>query len=282
MLDEDRAQEIANYIDNDKGSIPTAIILSAQENANMKYISRSKTVSFSAEKKSFLIIDGQHRVWGFIKANDSIRVPVVVYEGLTRVEEAQLFVDINSTQREVPEELLLDVKRLLQKETEDEKRCSEIFEKFFSLSESALKGHLVRAERVSGKISRKMFNNAITDILEKALNELDPDTSFHVINNYLKALQQVFSEIDKGLQNIITKPVVFQGALAVAVYAVEKAFSKHSKLTYEAFYDILNVLKRNLPKAYVIKTGNSYKKFSERIVDALSKVTIKPGIITED
>jgi len=281
-LDEKRAQEIATYIDNDMGSIPTAIILSAQDNADLTYSSKSKTISFSNEKKSFLIIDGQHRVWGFIKAKNSIRVPVVIYEDLSRVEEAQLFVDINSTQREVPEELLLDVKRLLQKETEDEKRCSEIFEKFYVKPDSALKGHLVRAERLPGKISRKVFNNSISNLLDKMLTELPTDDSFNIINNYLQSSQKVFSEIDKNLENCITKPVVFQAIMGISAYVVEKTYYKYSKLTIESFYDVLKVLKTNLPKAYLLKSGNSYKKLSERLLDALTKVTIKPGTITEE
>lgn len=105
------SEEIAQYIDSGTGSIPTAIILAAQEEANLEYSSKNKTISFNKEKNSFLIIDGQHRVWGFIKASTSIRVPVVIYEELTRVEEAQLFVDINSNQKEVPRGLILDVKK---------------------------------------------------------------------------------------------------------------------------------------------------------------------------
>ncbi len=280
-LDEQRAEEIAKYIDQEKGSIPTAIILSAQENAELKYNSRSKTISFIPEKKSFLIIDGQHRIWGFIKAKESIRVPVVIYEGLSRTAEASLFVDINSTQKEVPEELILDVKRLLQKETEDEKKYSAIFELFYTQPDSILKGHLVRAERVSGKISRKMFNNSISTLLDKMLAELDANDCYNVINNFLKAFQQVLSSIDRKLDNFICRPVFFQGAMGVSSYVVEKTYTKYEKLTYEAFYDVLKVLKYNMSKGYLLKPGNSYKKFSERALDALTKITIRPGTITE-
>ncbi|MHB1127096.1 MAG: DGQHR domain-containing protein [Bacillota bacterium] len=281
-LDEQRADEIAKYIDEDKGSIPTAIILSAQENAELKYVSRNKTISFNLEKKSFLIIDGQHRIWGFIKAKNSIRVPVVIYEGLNRVEEAQLFVDINSTQKEVPKELLLDVKRLLQKETDYERRCSEIFEKFFTQKESILKGHLVRAERVSGKISRKVFNNSIAGLMDNVLRELSTVGSFNVINNYLRSIQRILSEIDSDLSSSIVKPVFFQGMMGVSAYVIDKTYLKHNKLTIEAFSDVLQILKTNISKTYLKKPGNSYKKLIERTLDALTKVIIKPGTITEE
>jgi DGQHR domain-containing protein len=165
-LDENRATEIAAYIDTGVGSIPTAIILSAQTEAKLAYSSRNKTISFEQNKRSFLIIDGQHRVYGFIKASNSIRVPVVIYEGLNRIEEARLFIDINTTQKQVPDTLLLDVKRLLQDESAEEKRCSDLFEKFFIDSGSILKGFLDRTERTAGKISRIIFNNAMVGLLD--------------------------------------------------------------------------------------------------------------------
>ncbi|APC08575.1 DGQHR domain-containing protein [Neomoorella thermoacetica] len=281
-LDENRAQDIANYIDNGMGSIPTAIILSAQKEAQMKYNSKTKTISFLPEKKAFLIIDGQHRVWGFIKAKKSIRVPVVIYENLTRQEEAQLFIDININQKQVPEALLLDVKRLLQNESEEEKRCSEVFDIFYTNSGSILNGHLARAEKIRGKISRITFNQSISGILNKDLRDLQPEESYNVINNYLKAIQKVFEEIAPNLKCAIFKPVIFQGLLEICQHVIDKTLYKHDKLTRDAFYDVLKVLKDNLPKQKILKPGKSYKKFSELVLEAITNVYIKPGIITED
>ena len=56
-LDLKRAQEIANYIDNGLGTIPSAIVLSAQEDAEFEYNSKTKTLNFKPIKKAFLIID---------------------------------------------------------------------------------------------------------------------------------------------------------------------------------------------------------------------------------
>ena len=98
LLDPKRAQEISAYIDSGHGTIPTSVILSAQEVCNLGYDSRNKTVSFEIDPKSFLILDGQHRVYGFKKAETKIRVPVIIYDGLDRRDESRLFMDINSKQ----------------------------------------------------------------------------------------------------------------------------------------------------------------------------------------
>lgn len=82
-LDEKRAIEIADYIDNHGGTIPNSIVLSAQEDAELKIVGRGKTLEFTDTPNAFLVLDGQHRVFGFSKAVTSLRVPVVIYNGLT-------------------------------------------------------------------------------------------------------------------------------------------------------------------------------------------------------
>lgn len=281
-LDERRAEAIAEYIDHGVGSIPTAIILSAQDEAELSYSTKSKTIAFKRAERSFIIIDGQHRVWGFMKAKSSIRVPAVIYDGLTRVEEAQLFIDINENQIRVPQSLILDVKRLLQSETEDERRCSVLFDLFESRSDSALKGCLARAEHRRGKLLRTAFNDAVSEILRRDLHECPPDKSYSIMNNYLMAVRRVFAEIDDSLAKAITRPVVFKGVMTVARYVIDKTLDRHNKLTQDAFYDVLKVLKDNLPKESISRPGNSPRRFSGVILEALSKVYLRPSIITEE
>ncbi|WP_052329844.1 DGQHR domain-containing protein [Thermicanus aegyptius] len=282
VLNEERAKKIATYIDSGSGSIPTAIILSAQPQSELKYNSKSKTISFKNDEKAFLIIDGQHRVYGFIKANQSIRVPVVIYEELTRVQEARLFIDINTNQEQVPEALLLDVKTLLKNETEDEKRCSELFDIFYNHDSSVLKGKLDRATRTQGKISRITFNKSVIELLKNELKELPMEKSYIVINNYLKACQKVFTEIDSRLSNLMYKPVSFEGLLRSAKAVIDKATTKYDKLSYETFYDVVKVLKDNISKERLLRPGNSPKRFSESIIQGITTIYIRPNSVVED
>ncbi|NLT13869.1 MAG: DGQHR domain-containing protein, partial [Clostridiales bacterium] len=164
MLDKNRAQEIADYIDSGKGSIPTAIILSAQEEAALEYNSKNKTIDFNLVPKAFLILDGQHRVYGFSLAKTSVRVPVIIYNGLSRKEETRLFVDINTKQRPVPSELVLDIKSLAEYETNIEALCHAIYDLFKDSPDSVLLGLMSPSARTSGKISRVTFNSAIKPI----------------------------------------------------------------------------------------------------------------------
>ncbi len=164
-LDKKRAQEIAEYIDSGFGTIPSAVVLSAQEDAQLKDIAKGKTIEFNVGPKSFLVLDGQHRVYGFSLAKTALRVPVVIYNGLSRSEEARLFIDINTKQRPVPNELLLDIKALAKNENDDERLLREVFDEFFSGSDSVLLGRLSKATKASSKISRVTFNLAAKPLM---------------------------------------------------------------------------------------------------------------------
>ena len=129
-LDEKRAMEIANYIDSGLGTMPSSIVLSAQDNADLVYNSKNKSISFYKIPKTFLILDGQHRVFGFMYAKTKLRIPVVIYASLSKRDETRLFIDINSKQKGVPPELLLDIKKLAEYENDQEEFLREIFDMF--------------------------------------------------------------------------------------------------------------------------------------------------------
>lgn len=161
-LDPRRAKEIANYIDSGMGTIPGSIILSAQPEANFRYDRAKRTISFKKISRAFFILDGQHRVYGFTQAkNKRLRVPVVIYEGLKTPEEVSLFMDINTKQRQVPNELLLDIKNLARSETDEEAKLRSIYDLFNQESDSPLFGLMSPSEKAEGKLSRVTFNAAL-------------------------------------------------------------------------------------------------------------------------
>ena len=78
VLDVKRAKEIADYIDKGFGTIPGSIVLSAQPEAALRYVRKARTINFQRNPRAFLILDGQHRVYGFKLAKEPLRVPVVI------------------------------------------------------------------------------------------------------------------------------------------------------------------------------------------------------------
>jgi len=213
-LDEKRAASIADYIQKG-GVIPSSIILSAQQMSDLEYNSKNKTVGFNIDIASFLIIDGQHRVFGFRMLNElgfdeiKLRVPVVIFPDLTPAQEARIFIDVNTLQKPVPKELLLDIKKLAQTQKDDEELLDVIFTLFEERNDSCLKGKLSRFEKNRTKLSKVTFYEAYKSLI-KNFNVTSPDKLFSITNSYLYAVKDILQEQNIDFDSIIIKPTTFK------------------------------------------------------------------------
>jgi DGQHR domain-containing protein len=211
LIDEKRAREIAAYIDSGHGTIPTSVILSAQEICSLEYDSRNKTVSFELSPNSFLILDGQHRVFGFKVAETKIRVPVIIYDGLSRRDETRLFLDINSKQRGVTSELLLDIKKQAEYENSEEQLFREVFDSLNSDPSSPLFGRLSPAKRAKLKISRVTFNAALKSIYP-AISARSPSEIHDILSEYLASVRDLIIR-NGGDSEILMNSVTFRAVV---------------------------------------------------------------------
>lgn len=235
VLDKGRAQEIANYID-EGGTIPSSIVLSAQPESNFRGVDRSKTAAFKFMPHAFLIIDGQHRVFGFAKAKTAFRVPVVIYDNLSKEEEARLFIDINTKQRPVSKELLLAIKSLANSETDIEARLGQIFDAFDQDSRSALLGLTSSTKKAANKIDRVTFNAGIRPHLPM-FEGREVSYVFDVLNAYFLAVMSGLRA--KGVESSITKKTTFRAFCDVFPDVVQRVQDKYkSKYIADNFQNV--------------------------------------------
>lgn len=118
MLKPKRLRDIAAYIDA-AGQFPTNIVVNIKPSKKIRF-DLKQTIGDSAFGILYLpnryascwIIDGQHRLYGYMqsgraeKKDDQTTIPVLAYENLQSMQEANLFVDINSKQVKVTRGLL--------------------------------------------------------------------------------------------------------------------------------------------------------------------------------
>jgi DGQHR domain-containing protein len=273
LLDEKRAQEIADYIDNERGVIPTSIILSAQPSAELIYDSKSKTIAFNIAQTSFLIIDGQHRVYGFKLSKSDLRVPVVIFSGLSKTEEARLFIDINTKQRPVPNELLLDIKNLARYENENEEYLRTLYDTFYTDSFSILRGFLSPARKEKNKLSRVTFNSALKTILAQIINN-QPEAVYPILNKYLIAFVKILpNSVDPKVQ--LTNATLFSSIILLFPKISVKVKDKfQSDYTVDNFYHVLEPIKRTVKTTVFLKPGGSYRKLHDIFVSALDNIDL--------
>jgi len=169
------------------------------------------------------VLDGQHRLWGYQKCKVRHRVPVAIYSGLSRAEEAKLFININTTQRGVPAALLLDIKHIAEIESHKEEILRGLFDKLKSDSKSPMVGKLSTSKTLKGKISRVTFNRALSGVLDSGvLQEAETeDARYRVVVNYLNAFD---AELDD--KYLLVRSAYFEAIFDVMDEAVRSSIAQ--------------------------------------------------------
>lgn len=267
VLDERRAQEIADYMDLGFGTIPSSIILSAQPEAEMRDVGRGKTLEFTYSPHAFLIIDGQHRVFGFAKAKTKLRVPVVIYNGLTKQQESRLFIDVNTKQRPVPNELLLDIKKLADAETDSEAILGELFDAFNADGDSPLMGLLSPAAKATGKLTRVTFYAAVKPVLATFATP-----SAAVIYPALRGYVGSFAKglIGIGARDTLLNPTVFRAIFELFPEVAQRVVDRHGPtFTEEGFTDVLGGVFSRIKPSKFSTPPRSHKELGNDLSKAL-------------
>lgn len=128
VLKRSRLREIGEYIDGG-GFFPNCITINFHVDVRFDKQSsvEDRQVSFGHlylpdKFKSAWVIDGQHRLYGFTEANEEPQkhvIPVLAFERLATVKEAELFATINSKQQRVAPGLLDELAGELKMDSED-------------------------------------------------------------------------------------------------------------------------------------------------------------------
>lgn len=267
VLDERRAQEIADYMDLGFGTIPSSIVLSAQPDADFKVVGRGKTIEFTFDPHSFLIIDGQHRVYGFSKAKTKLRVPVVIYNGLTKQQESRLFIDINTKQRPVPSELLLDIKKLADAESDEEALLRELFDAFGEGGDSPLIGLMSPAAKSTGKISRVTFNAAVRPVLSTFASS-SSSLIYPALNAYIKAFNRGLIGINA--KDTLLNPTVFRAVFEIFPDVAQRVVDRTgTEFSESAFGNVLRPMFEKIKPARLKTPPRSHKELAGEFQKAL-------------
>jgi hypothetical protein len=151
-------------------------------------------------------------------------VPVVIYNGLKKAEEARLFIDINTKQRPVPNELLLDIKRMAETETNVEALLHDVFDLFAKEKDSPLLGMMSASARSRGKISRVTFNTALRPIWNSFAGST-AKVVYEALSAYLHIWLPLLRKNDAA-QNI-TNPTLFRAIMLLFPAAAERVAYRH-------------------------------------------------------
>lgn len=271
LLSPQRVSKISNYFNSGR-MIPGALILSASPGAEPRYDSKNETLSFLPVKGSFLIIDGQHRLFGAARSETEVFFPVCVFTGLEQREEVELFLDINGQQRGVPRALQLEIQKFVTDHEPDKIRLR-LFSELNERDTSPLRDRMSRTRSVRGKISHVPFERAIKPLFEwQMFMNLDFEMKYKLIENYLIALRQTLPDKFQEAKNYKLANAAFFQASFMAFREIASATQlRFSNYKIDSFEEILEPLEDLDWERHSGTNKAAIKALSEEMVQLVSQ-----------
>lgn len=266
-----RAREIARYLDFEKMSIPTNIVVSAQPAAALTY--SQGQLSWSGQPGSFLVLDGQHRLYSMEFAESDYDFGVTIYEGLNRPQEVRLFIDVNTKQRGVPSTLLLDIKQLAGTETGEEETLRQWFDYVSTAQGSPLRGQTTSATTKRGSVSRTTFNSALRKVLDSGVmdNLSDIEQQGALLVNYLKACDRIMTA-SGARRNRVSNATMLNGLFDLFAEVVQMTMSRNAHLRPEDLAETMRPWQSIPFDSYVGSNNATKAKFIKDLRAALTQV----------
>lgn len=127
MLRSKKLRAIARFIDDEDGYFPNSIIVNFSKGLQWNLKESVEDVSMGTITLpeyfgSAWIIDGQHRIYGAAGSEKDVLLPVLAFQNMSEIEQANLFVEINKEQTSVDSALLWDLYSDIYKNSSDEKQ----------------------------------------------------------------------------------------------------------------------------------------------------------------
>jgi len=254
MLRSSRLKQISKFIDVEEGYFPNSIIVNFSEPLtwNKKEAMDDVAVGLVTLPGYYgcaWIIDGQHRLYGAASANKDIVIPVLAFEGMEQIEQANLFVDINEKQKKVEKNLLWDLYSDIYLDSLDEKQ-----KKQYQIAETAKKmeasGPLKDYIDIPSIPKDRPIKLSLTtvcstiekyspwDNLKRPTDETKtPENAARVLNSYFRVLKALWPEDwAKGNEGVLLTNngfgvfmMVFQDIINHLVYKQKEGLLKANK-----------------------------------------------------
>jgi len=240
-LGKQRAISIKKYIE-DGNIIPGAIILSSQNKSDFKFDHKNKTITFNEIPNSFLVIDGQHRLYGANMTDIDVLLPLCIFNGLNTEQEVQYFLDVNGYQKGVPKTLRIELLKFIAEPSSKDAIRKALFDALDKEIESPLSGKMARTKSLPGKISHVPFKNAIDPLLDLApMNNISQEQRIKLLINYLTAVENILIKT-LGNAEKISNTAFFQAIMGAFIDACNLAMTRFNNYKVESFEKVFEPL----------------------------------------
>ncbi len=272
-----RFRKISRYVQGKEGSqplLPQAVVLNHRDNdPRLKFTEIDDgplgTLELKHDQKLWEV-DGQHRLGGLrvaVEENPALGaypVPVVITEGLLRLDEAVLFLGVNTNQKRVPTDL---AQRLITQQMKDPDLKMQIVARGQDWIPKGVKvvdailatsGHpwegkiAVPGTKTEGALTKQVsFVSSIKPLLTSVYGSVEPEETAQLLIRYWQAINSVYPEaIADPAEYVIQKTAGIFPLHAIAPEIFEMVRTNHGKITVDAIKEIMVDLDKSLGKDY--------------------------------
>lgn len=268
-LNEKRVKDIANYVSDDNGILPSTLTIASKDSRiDIKECEEipgiyytylpNKDSEYKDYRDSVDVMDGQHRLYSFLKdiriISDSevYEIGFTLYDKPTLLQRRKIFISCNEKQEKVSPNLLLWFKEKLNMLSNDEKRYYTIVTQLSN--EFPLKNHIIMsAEKIKNGVKAKEiiadFQHVHILDLSSSGRSLTDDQIVKVIRIYLSSWQKVagfdFSSSSPKDAGVAVKMAGLKYMLYILPTLWDYSISCHEKFS-EAFVE--KTLKKMIDK----------------------------------
>jgi DNA sulfur modification protein DndB len=235
MVREDRAKEIAVAVLEQRRTFPNAIVLATDKT---DLTSNGGTVELPPRTR-FLVVDGQHRLWAQKFSQFEAQYACVVHVGLSEVDMARLFLEINDNQKRVPSSLRWDLVRLVR--PDDDPTAIAAVELVYLLATEDESPFFQRID-LTGEQSELQLKQAslapdIKALLSKrsVLSPLSFDEQYRVILRYFLAIRDLDRDGWRSASSPFYKARVLRAMLRLMPDLIRNMHKTPSEITHQDF-----------------------------------------------
>jgi DGQHR domain-containing protein len=192
VVSEKRAKAIAKGVLDKGKTFPNAIIL-ATEKEDLSTDGKFLTLPNSTR---FLVVDGQHRLYAQKYSTSSADYAAIIHVGMSKVDMAEMFLEINAKQQKVPPSLRWDLYRLVRRDLSQALvTASDIIQRLREDPESALYQRIdLTGEAHEIKVTQASLGPEIARLVgskKSPLFAVDFEGQVQVIETYLAAIRSL-------------------------------------------------------------------------------------------
>ena len=240
IVREKRAREIALAVLDQRRTFPNAIVLATDKH---EFTTNGGRIQIPLNIK-FLVVDGQHRLWAQKFSDFDAEFSCVIHMGLSEVEMARLFVEINDNQKRVPSSLRWDLVRLVRPEDDPLGiAASEMVYLFATDVESPLFQRIdLTGEQSEIQLKQGSLAPDIKRLLSKRspIHDLSFDEQYVLVTQYFIAIR----ELDRDRWGTSDSPFyrarVLRALIRIFADIVRVIDRAPAELTYSDFMPFLN------------------------------------------